>query len=300
MTQQVALTISARDSSTPFLSSTTTLAITITDVNDNAPQFGQSHYHVSVPENLTLGGLVLQVSAMDPDISTNGIIDYSVLEHNDVFKMNVVTGEITTLTLLDHETIGFYEVLVQACDRGSPEQLCSNATVVVDVTDVNDVTPTFDYDSYCVDICSSAHNQTVIAQLVAADADSGENGRVRYSITTDSSNGLFSIDETTGRIRLATTLSPAHISQPSLTVVAMDGGSPPRSSSATLQVTIRNCSSVLSFTMPFYTATVFENATVPAALINVPAGGGSPPISYSLQPTSVSLPFNISQMVGII
>lgn len=300
VTQQVTLTIRARDSSTPFLSNTTSLVITITDVNDNAPQFNQTHYFVSIPEDLTPGGLVLKVSAMDPDISNNSIIDYNVIEPADVFKINIGTGEMTTRILLDHETTSFYEVLVQACDRGNPVQLCSNATVIVDVTDVNDVTPTFDYDSYCVDVCSDMHNQTVIAQLVAADGDSGENGRVHYSISADSSNGLFAINENTGRIRLATTLSSTNNGEYTLTVVGMDGGASPRSSSATLQVTIRDCSSsVLSFPMSFYTATIFENTSAPAILVNVSADGGSSPISYSLQLASVDQPFNITEMVSI-
>ena len=36
--------------------------VTITDVNDNIPQFGSSSYTASFPENISLGAVVLVVS----------------------------------------------------------------------------------------------------------------------------------------------------------------------------------------------------------------------------------------------
>ena len=296
--EQVTLTITARDSSTPFLSSTSTLSITITDVNDNAPKFSSQHYFVSVFENLTAGGQVIQVSATDDDSSNNAVIDYYLLNLNDEFAMDQVNGKLVTIAPLDHETNSTYEALIRACDRGSSPMLCSNATVVIDVTDVNDETPIFDYDTFCVDVCSDeTDNGTEFAQVVAADADSGNNGLVRYSISDDDMD-FFTINEENGKISFASAL-PAGTLTYSITVEGMDSGNPPRSSSTTLQVNFEDCSSGLMFTEPFYTPAVKENTTVPAvipAMISVEGGVG--PVTYSLLSPSTYLPFNLASNVS--
>ncbi|XP_039385000.1 protocadherin gamma-A2-like [Mauremys reevesii] len=45
----------------------TIVLVTIQDVNDNPPEFTQSNYVVSVPENSPDGTMVLQVTATDKD-----------------------------------------------------------------------------------------------------------------------------------------------------------------------------------------------------------------------------------------
>lgn len=56
------LTVIAKDSGYPQLSSTATVLITIHDVNDNEPLFDQSFYNVSVAENEPVGRCILKVS----------------------------------------------------------------------------------------------------------------------------------------------------------------------------------------------------------------------------------------------
>lgn len=55
------LTILAKDNGYPPLSSSSTVLVTIHDVNDNEPIFDQSFYNVSVPENDTRGRCILKV-----------------------------------------------------------------------------------------------------------------------------------------------------------------------------------------------------------------------------------------------
>ena len=55
------LTVVATDSGYPPLSSTTTVLVTIHDVNDNEPIFDQSFYNVSVAENEAKGRCILKV-----------------------------------------------------------------------------------------------------------------------------------------------------------------------------------------------------------------------------------------------
>jgi len=46
--------------------------------------------------------------------------------------------------MLDYENITSYTLLVKAQDNGSPAKLSSNKTVIINVKDINDNTPTFD------------------------------------------------------------------------------------------------------------------------------------------------------------
>ncbi|CAM4601582.1 unnamed protein product [Caretta caretta] len=61
------LLLTATDRGKPELTGTVQLVITVLDVNDNAPVFGQSVYEVSVTENTTIGELVVKLNATDLD-----------------------------------------------------------------------------------------------------------------------------------------------------------------------------------------------------------------------------------------
>ena len=57
--------------------------------------------------------MCLQVSAEDPDIGVNGQVTYMVVGGNDLFTVNPVTGEVTTVAALDYETQQRHYVTVQ-------------------------------------------------------------------------------------------------------------------------------------------------------------------------------------------
>nr|XP_036881119.1 cadherin-8 [Manis javanica] len=62
------------------LSGTTTLTVTLTDVNDNPPKFAQSLYHFSVPEDVVLGTAIGRVKANDQDIGENAQSSYDIID----------------------------------------------------------------------------------------------------------------------------------------------------------------------------------------------------------------------------
>lgn len=55
------LTVVATDGGTPALSSTTIVLVTIHDVNDNEPIFGQTFYNVTIPEDQAKGSCIIKV-----------------------------------------------------------------------------------------------------------------------------------------------------------------------------------------------------------------------------------------------
>ncbi|XP_010219668.1 PREDICTED: protocadherin gamma-B1-like [Tinamus guttatus] len=67
------ITITASDRGTPSLS---TLSLSVSDVNDNAPVFEEAAYSAYVSENNLAGAAVLRVRARDADAGANGRVSY--------------------------------------------------------------------------------------------------------------------------------------------------------------------------------------------------------------------------------
>nr|XP_017520673.1 cadherin-24 isoform X3 [Manis javanica] len=62
------------------LSGSTTVTVTLSDVNDNPPKFPQSLYQFSVVETAEPGTLVGRLRAQDPDLGDNALMAYSILD----------------------------------------------------------------------------------------------------------------------------------------------------------------------------------------------------------------------------
>jgi len=96
--------------------------VTLTDVNDNAPQFvPRSHYIGSVAEDAAVGTPVLRLAVVDPDVGVNRRIRYSMEPSRaaSVFVVDAVSGVITLLQSLDREQQDSYNLTVSASDQVS-------------------------------------------------------------------------------------------------------------------------------------------------------------------------------------
>ena len=133
------LNVSASDSGTVPKYGYVNLNITVLDINDNAPLFNPSTYRADIFENATIGTSLLQINATDQDVGINGEIRYS-LKDATIFTINSLTGVISLIAPLDHETTPLIVLSVQALDRGS-SPLSALATISVTVKDVNDNKP---------------------------------------------------------------------------------------------------------------------------------------------------------------
>ncbi|XP_010007286.1 PREDICTED: protocadherin-10 [Chaetura pelagica] len=74
------LTVVARDRGQPPLSTSKSIQVRVSDVNDNAPRFSQPVYQVYVSENNVPGAYIYAVSATDRDQGANAQLAYSILE----------------------------------------------------------------------------------------------------------------------------------------------------------------------------------------------------------------------------
>ncbi len=73
------ITITATDEGSPPLTSSKSIRLFVSDVNDNPPVFEQQSYSAYISENNTPGTSVCSVSANDPDWRQNGTVLYSLV-----------------------------------------------------------------------------------------------------------------------------------------------------------------------------------------------------------------------------
>uniref|UniRef100_H2ZGK9 Uncharacterized protein n=1 Tax=Ciona savignyi TaxID=51511 RepID=H2ZGK9_CIOSA len=205
------LTVSISDLGSPSKTSSARIFISVTDINDNAPYFGQTHYAFRLRENVRVGFVIQQnIWATDHDVGRNANITYSLSSAmgGEKFSINKTTGFIKVIEGLDRESTSEYRLTVTATDGGKIP-LSSSALVLIDVTDVNDNPPRFHQSIFRIKVTEDLPVGTVVFRLQSSDPDSPENSVVRYSLTAGVSNRAhagepkFNVDPRTGYIRIS-------------------------------------------------------------------------------------------------
>ncbi|KAI4809514.1 hypothetical protein KUCAC02_018390 [Chaenocephalus aceratus] len=73
------------------LASTTTINITLGDVNDNPPRFAKSIFHLRVPESASMGSAVGGIRAYDPDAGANAEVDYTIVSGEEGNMFDIIS-----------------------------------------------------------------------------------------------------------------------------------------------------------------------------------------------------------------
>lgn len=201
----VELNISARDGGPNPKWAHTQLKVTILDENDEAPEFSQARFNVSLSENAAPGTLVAMLTAADHDQGTNGSVAYSLhpatrQRYDNTFALDSLTGQLTTRKKLDREEISYYEIHIVAKDQGLPPQ-SSTATVQLNVLDVNDNNPEFYPIKYFLPVSEDVKFGSSLLKVTATDRDEGENAMITFKLESGG-DGLFIVDEWTGVITI--------------------------------------------------------------------------------------------------
>ncbi|XP_060751284.1 protocadherin alpha-C2 [Tachysurus vachellii] len=237
------------DGGTPPLSDNETISLEILDVNDNAPEFPQSFYTIHLPENNEPGELLCSLTAHDPDLNENQYLVYFIVEKeisnmsvSTLFSVNPENGNLYALRAFDFEREREFLFHIVAQDSGVPP-LSSNATVRVVILDQNDnspqiVSPWRAQDSVVDQVIPRAADQgSLVAKVIALDADSAQNSRVTYQFLQVTDASLFTLDRYNGEVRTARMFTYRDPKHQRLVIVAKDNGEPPRSATVTIKVT---------------------------------------------------------------
>ncbi|XP_039976525.1 protocadherin alpha-3-like [Xiphias gladius] len=237
------LLVTAADGGKPPRSGTLNVSIIVLDSNDNRPIFSQEIYQIEIQENVPLGTSVFQINATDPDEGTNGEIEYSLgktlkKKVHDIFELDKLTGAIRVKGIVDYEENDNYKLDVEASDKGQPP-LTGRCRVIIKIKDVNDNPPEIEVTSLSNTVSEDSKPGTVISLLSVRDKDSGVNGKIISSITSDVPFQLQpSHKENLYSVITKDFLDREKVSHYEITIKATDCGEPPLSALKTLNIQI--------------------------------------------------------------
>ncbi|XP_026135745.1 protocadherin gamma-A10-like isoform X16 [Carassius auratus] len=244
------ISVTCADEGVPSLSSSVTLSLQISDVNDNAPVFDKSSYEASVQENNTPGLSIFTVRARDADFNQNARVSY-ILEDSSfngvpvssLVSVSADSGVIHAVRSFDYEQIKDFQFRVKAQDGGSPP-LSSNVSVKITIQDQNDNAPQVLYPvqsgaSVVAEIVPrSADVGYLVTKVVAVDVDSGQNAWLSYKLQKATDRALFEVGLQNGEIRTVRQVTDKDAVKQRLTVVVEDNGQPSRSATVNVNVAV--------------------------------------------------------------
>nr|CAB3264693.1 cadherin-7 [Phallusia mammillata] len=190
-------------------SATTTLTISIADVNDNPPTFVDKPFKHTTPEDAAIGSQLMRVSTTDPDARENKLCKYSIIEGQDSNKFEIVTldnqGVIKVKERLDYETAEnkMYHIRIKATNIHLDPELSylgpmeDEADLTIRVTDV-DEPPEFTQPTFEFSVSEDAMKGFPIGSVLAKDP---EGDSFTYYMTDK--EGKFQIDGSSGMIFVA-------------------------------------------------------------------------------------------------
>ncbi|KAM9834083.1 protocadherin gamma-A2-like [Syngnathus typhle] len=244
------ITVMCSDEGVPSLSSSVTLTLHISDVNDNAPAFERSSYEAYIVENNTPGLSVFTVRASDADWNQNARLSY-ILEDSSVngvlvssyVSVSAENGVIHAVRSFDYEQLKEFHFLVRAQDGGSPP-LSSNVSVRILIQDQNDNAPQVLYPVQTSGpllaemVPRSADVGYLVTKVVAVDVDSGQNAWLSYQVHKATDRALFEVGLHNGEIRTVRQVTDKDAVKQRLTVLVEDNGQPSRSATVIVNVAV--------------------------------------------------------------
>ncbi|KAF7240453.1 Protocadherin gamma-C3 [Varanus komodoensis] len=228
--RELRLALTALDGGSPPRSATLQVLVDVLDANDNSPVFNQSVYRARVREDVPPRTPLARPSASDLDEGANGEVEYAFSSHTpaqlrQLFALDPATGELSLQGALDFEEARFYEVYIQAKDKGSNPAV-AHCKVLLEVVDVNDNRPEISVTSVYSPVPEDAAPGTVVALLSVTDRDSADNGLVSCSIPADLPFALSSSLQNYYTVQTKEALDRERASEYNITVTARDAGSP--------------------------------------------------------------------------
>ncbi|XP_030595412.1 cadherin-related family member 2 [Archocentrus centrarchus] len=189
------VTLQARD--TDGKPGSTLLEITVTDINDQRPVMNRDSYVAFIKEGEQLE-LTIEATDADEPNTENSQIVYAIVpsEYSKNFTIDPNTGVLRNSVPLDREALdpeleGKIVLEVTATDKGTPP-LSTNATVTINIQDVNDNAPKFDAPSYKFSV-REGEKGVFVGSVQAEDLDqTAEFNRISFSII-EGSFGSFII-----------------------------------------------------------------------------------------------------------
>ncbi|XP_023671906.1 cadherin-10-like isoform X2 [Paramormyrops kingsleyae] len=252
------------------LSGTTTVNITLTDVNDSPPRFPHSSYHLSILESAEIGSAVGRIKANDGDVGENAEIQYRIIDGDTGDMFDIVTdkmtqeGIISVRKLLDYESRRTYTLKVEAANSNLDYRFThlgpfkDAATVKITVQDVEEP-PVFGTTPYVIEVHEDTAAGRVVGVVTAWDPDATDHP-VRYSIDRHTDlERLFHIDSVNGSISTLKSLDREMSKWHNISVVATEISNPRQISRVPVFIKVLDVNDNAPEFAMFYETIVCEN-----------------------------------------
>ncbi|KAF6041180.1 hypothetical protein EB796_000518 [Bugula neritina] len=284
--------------------SSATLEISVTNVNDNPPVFSEQMYTFSVTEGtFVTNQRVGSVFATDRDEGTE-LVYQLVGRYNNLFYINN-QGSIFVKenVVIDAEVTRKYEVQVEVSDSSSQTGYKASVPVVIHVDTANEFYPVCAEDVFTFFVPKAIVVGRGFGQVVATDEDVGDS--VQYFISNGAAE--FAVDQQTGVISAAQSLTQREQSKYSLTVVARDSTAPYREVVCPVNILVISSqqSNLPIFVQPpneGYTYTIPEGSDFDSTVLQVEVRSADNKIlegiTYSLANTTDIFYFDIDERTG--
>ncbi|KAI3354889.1 hypothetical protein L3Q82_004685 [Scortum barcoo] len=219
------------------LSGSTTINITLTDINDNPPKFPQKNYQLYVPESAQVGKPVGKIKANDEDLGINADIKYSIINSEGANMFSISTdrdtreGIISLKKPLNYERKKTYTLHIEGVNTHVDPRFSylgsfkDTATLKITVGDVDEA-PVFSMEHYIMDVYENSPGGTEVGAVTARDPDS-RNSPVKYFLDSkEEGMRYFRIDESTGVVRTTQPLDREDMPWHNITVMASEVDNP--------------------------------------------------------------------------
>ncbi|KAM9024384.1 cadherin-9 isoform 2-T2 [Ara ararauna] len=253
------------------LSGTTTVNITLTDVNDNPPRFPQSTYQFSSPESAPPGTRLGRIKANDPDVGENAEIEYSLSNGDGSDMFDIVTdkdtqeGIIIVKKQLDFESKMLYTLRVEATNTHPDPRFLQlgpfkdTALLKISVEDI-DEPPMFSRPWYLIEVDEDVKEGSIIGEVVAQDPDITKNA-IKYSVDRHTDlDRVFNIHSGNGSLFISKPLDREETPWHNITVIATEINNPKQSSQIPVFIRILDINDHAPEFSKYYETFVCENA----------------------------------------
>ncbi|NXE13927.1 PCD23 protein, partial [Lophotis ruficrista] len=271
----VVLTVQSQLGNSPVYSSTQ-VNISVIDVNDNPPVFLTKSDKVTISHTQPPGTAVYIAHAEDKDSGLNGAIRYSIAsKQSNAFSIDPSLGVVNLTRTVFADKQREYTLHIAAEDCGSPPLtswliLDSLAAKIV-ILDINDNSPSFTSSPLSY-VMEDVEVGFLVHHVIAKDPDEGRNGQVTYHILSGNEDKAFVLDKITGLLTTAQLLDREIEERYSLTVMAVDDGSPALSAMQVLTIVVLDVNDERPiFLKQLYETTVRENQDPGEFVIKVEA-----------------------------
>lgn len=178
--------------------------VAVDSYNEFIPTFSPAAPTFDVDETLAVGNSIGVVAATDSDSGDDGVFTYVITSGDDgTFSVDPSTGDITLIASLDYETRTSYSLTVEAADNGvDPSAKTGQATVIVNINDMNDNGPVCSPTTYATTIAedSTAGNAVITVTCTDGDVTTAFSDLI-YTIDLGNDDGHFDIGTSSGKSR---------------------------------------------------------------------------------------------------